>query len=451
MTLVSADLVFAEDRWRHRHAFVMQGGTILATGEPGELAAGYPDHERDDWGEVAVLPGTVNGHAHSFQALLRGFGDDLPFMSWRDNVLYPFSERLEREDIKTGALLAFAEMVKAGVTTVVDFFYLHDRGTRNDLAVVEAAAQVGVRIVLARSMYDWAGAPRRYQETPREAQEHFRELWRALAGDSRAFAQPAPHSIHAASPDMLRAGAALADEFDLPFHIHVAEGRYEREQSIERTGLSPVSFLDSLEVLSERTVMVHCVWVDDHDLGIMAERGVKVVHNPSANAFLGDGIAPVRRMLEHGIPVCLGTDGGCTNSRQSVFEEMRMAALMAKAAEADASVLGAEETFLMGTARGGQVLDLPIGRIAQDHAADLVAVDLRAISLQPSRTAPQQIVYSMQPQAIRRVVVGGETIVEAGRLVNADEEEIVQRVRSLSAGWDPVLRSRNADAVAAGP
>lgn len=435
MTLVSADLVFAEDRWRHRHAFVMQGGTILATGEPGELAAGYPDHERDDWGEVAVLPGTVNGHAHSFQALLRGFGDDLPFMSWRDNVLYPFSERLEREDIKTGALLAFAEMVKAGVTTVVDFFYLHDRGTRNDLAVVEAAAQVGVRVVLARSMYDWAGAPRRYQETPREAQEHFRELWRALAGDSRAFAQPAPHSIHAASPDMLRAGAALADEFDLPFHIHVAEGRYEREQSIERTGLSPVAFLDSLEVLSDRTVMVHCVWVDDHDLGIMAERGVKVVHNPSANAFLGDGIAPVPEMLDRGVRVALGPDGGCANNRQSVFDEMRTATLVAKARLTDGSALDAPTALRLGTRGGAGLLGLPAGSLAAGCFADVVVLDLTDLSLQPPGNLERLVVSSMQPSAVARVMVGGEVVVEGGRPLRFDLPELRARISGVTGAW----------------
>src|ERR687888_809423 len=181
--------------------------------------------------------------------------------------------------------------------------------------------------------------------------------------------------IHAASPEMIQAGAALAEELGVPFHIHVAEGRYEREESLERHGLSPVRYLDSLGVLSERTVMVHCVWVDDEDLALMAERGVKVVHNPSANAFLGDGIAPLRQMLARGIPVCLGTDGGCTNSRQSVFEEMRMAALLAKATNQDAEAVGADEVLLAGTRRGGEILGLPVGRIAPDHAADLVLID----------------------------------------------------------------------------
>ncbi|HSL67128.1 MAG TPA: amidohydrolase family protein, partial [Actinomycetota bacterium] len=214
----------------------------------------------------------------------------------------------------------------------------------------------------------------------------------------------------------------------------------EREQSIERHGATPVAFLDSLGVLSERTLMVHCVWVDQQDLAIMRDRGVKVVHNPSANAFLGDGIAPVRQMLELSIPVCLGTDGGCTNCRQSIFEEMRMAALMAKASAGDASVLGTEETLLMGTARGGDALGLPIGRIAADHAADLVVVDLRALSLQPVNTASKQVVYAMQPDAITRVIVDGETIVEDGRLTRVDQREIVAKVRGVTAGWEPASR-----------
>src|SRR6266545_3707890 len=355
----------------------MQGGRLQATGEPAELAERFPEEERENWGHVAVLPGTVNGHGHTFQALLRGFGDDLGFMAWRDFVLYPFSERLDGEGIKTGALFDFAEMAKAGITTAVDFFYLHDRGNENDLAVVEAAREVGIRVVLARSMYDWIGAPRRYQETPAEAERHFRDLHAALRGERRAFAQPAPHSIHAASPDMIRSGAKLAAEFDVPFHIHVAEGRYEHDQSMEQHGLSPVAYLDSLGVLSHRTVMVHCVWVDEADLAIMRDRGVRVVHNPSANAV-----------------------------------------------------------------RGGEILGgLPLGRIAADYAADLVVVDLEALSMQPAVTAAKQVVYSMQPEAIRRVIVGGETIMENGRLTRVDEREIAAKARQLTATWEPVSRN----------
>ncbi len=437
MTIVRAALVFAEERFIRDHAFAMQAGGILDTGSVEHLRERFPDHEVEDWGNVAVLPGTVNGHAHTFQALLRGFGDDLTFARWRDRVLYPFSERLSRDQIHTGALFDLAEMAKAGVTTAVDFFYLHDGANENAMAVIRAAKQIGIRLVLARAMYDWTGAPKRYQETPGASARNFRELRAALAGDRLAFAQPAPHSIHAASPEMIRAGADLSAELDLPMHIHVAEGRYEHEQSLSRHGLSPVAYLDSLGALTERTVVVHAVWVDDADLSLISERGASIVHNPGANAFLGDGIAPFRRMLERNISVCLGTDGGCTNSRQSVFDDMRIAALFAKAIDADASVLRAEDALIAGTARGGEVLGLPVGRIAPEHAADLVVLDLDALSLQPRATAEKQIVYAMQPDAIARVIVGGETIVERGELTNVDEADLVARVNAITDGWSP--------------
>ena len=436
MTIVSAELVFAEDTWRRRHGVALQGGRILATGAPQDLAERFPDHEREDWGDVALLPGCVNAHAHSFQVLLRGFGDDLSFMRWREGVLYPFSERLDTDAVRTGALLDFAEMVRAGITTVVDFFYLHDRGNENDLAVIDAAREVGIRIVLARSMYDWSGAPVRYLESPDLAVRNTRELHASVGQDTHAFIQPAPHSIHGASVEMIQAGAALAEELDTKFHIHVAEGRYERDMSLERHGSSPVALLDQLGALNERAVLVHCVWVDEDDLRLISDRGASIVHNPSANAFLGDGIAPFRLMLGRGIPVALGSDGGCTNSRQSVFEEMRMAALMAKAVNADAEAVRAIDVLLAGTARGGQVLGLPIGRIAPDHAADLVVVDLGDLSLQPASTAEWQVVYSMQPTGIKRVIVGGETIVEDGQLTRTDRRDIVARVGEVTKGWE---------------
>jgi 5-methylthioadenosine/S-adenosylhomocysteine deaminase len=177
---------------------------------------------------------------------LRGFGDDLTFAQWRDRVLYPFSERLDGRGIHAGALLDFAEMLKAGVTTVADFFYLHDAGNEHALTVVEAAEQLGIRVVLARAMYDWTGAPKRYQETPADSARRFHELDAALRGNTaRPSRSRRPHSLHAASPEMIQAGVEISDRLDIPFHIHVAEGSYERGMILERHGMSPVAFLDS--------------------------------------------------------------------------------------------------------------------------------------------------------------------------------------------------------------
>ena len=187
----------------------------------------------------ALLPGTVNTHCHAFQSLLRGLGDDLDFMGWRDRVLYPFSERLDRAGIALGAAFAFAEMLRQGATTCVDFFYLQDSGNENAEAVIEAARAVGIRLVLARAMYDWEGAPKRYRETPVDAARRVRELVAAHRHDPTVTVQPAPHSPHGASPAMIRAGWEVAEGEDTVFHIHVAEGRYEGERTLREHGATP--------------------------------------------------------------------------------------------------------------------------------------------------------------------------------------------------------------------
>src|SRR3989442_4663498 len=210
----------------------------------------------------ALLPGTVNAHGHTFQSLLRGLGDDLDFMGWRDRVLYPFSQRLSRRAIALGASFAFAEMLLHGATTCVDFFYLQDDGNENAEAVIEAAAAVGIRLVLASVMYDWEGARRRYRETVADAARRTRALIATHRRDETTLIQPAPHSPHGASPGMIRAGWEIAEAADTRFHIHVAEGHYEGERTLREHGATPIRYLDRLGVLGPRMIRVHCLRLD---------------------------------------------------------------------------------------------------------------------------------------------------------------------------------------------
>ncbi len=262
------DLVLTPAGWRDDVAVTLSDGRITALDAVGPRR---PDDEV--LAGKAILPGTVNAHCHTFQSLLRGLGDDLDFMGWRDRVLYPISSRLSRDDIGLGARFAFAEMVLHGVTTCVDFFYLQDAGNDNAEAVIDAARAVGLRLVLARGMYDWEGAPARYRETPDDARRRVRELAHAHRGDRMVRVQPAPHSPHGASPTMIRAGWEVAEELDTCFHIHVAEGRYEGERTVAEHGATPIRYLDRLGVLGPRTIGVHCVWLDDAEIALMGERG----------------------------------------------------------------------------------------------------------------------------------------------------------------------------------
>src|SRR5215831_11578018 len=179
------DLVLVDGRFERGRAVEIADGAIAAiTAATGEAPG---DHRLPG---KALLPGTVNAHCHAFQSLLRGLGDDLDFMSWRDRVLYPYSARLDRDGIYLGAAFAFAEMLLHGVTTCVDFFYLQDEGNDNAEAVIEAARDTGIRLVLARAMYDWEGAPPRYRERPVEAARRTADLIAKYRRDPLIQAQP---------------------------------------------------------------------------------------------------------------------------------------------------------------------------------------------------------------------------------------------------------------------
>jgi len=385
----------------------------------------------------ALLPGTVNAHCHSFQSLLRGLGDDLDFMAWRDRVLYPYSTRLDRDGIYLGAAFAFTEMLLHGATTCADFFYLQDEGNDNAEAVIQAARDVGIRLVLARAMYDWEGAPARYRERPADAAKRTADLIARYAKDPLVRAQPAPHSPHGASPAMIRAGFEVAQSAGTPFHIHVAEGQYEGARTLEEHGATPIRYLDKLGVLGERMVGVHCVWLDDEEIRLMGERGAGLAYCPSSNMVLGDGITRLTELQAAGVTIGLGTDGGCTNNRLSVFEEMRMAALLQKVRHLDGTRLLAEQAFRMGTLDGGQLLGLDAGDIKKGMLADFVAVDLGHPSLHPPTSLLKSVVYAMSPQAITDVWVHGRHVVKDRRLVTLDQDALMARVAALTRGWAP--------------
>jgi 5-methylthioadenosine/S-adenosylhomocysteine deaminase len=424
------DLVLTPEGWQPERAIAITDGRVAAV-----QAAGAPQR-----GDVALpgrglLPGTVNSHCHTFQSLLRGLGDDLDFMGWRDRVLYPFSERLDRDGIALGATFAFVEMLKQGVTTCVDFFYLHDDGNDNAEAVIEAARRSGIRLVLARTMYDWDGAPKRYREAPADAARRVRKLIAAHRHDDTVTIQPAPHSPHGASPAMIRAGWEVAEAEDTVFHIHVAEGQYEGERTLREHGATPIRYLDRLGVLGPRMIGVHCVWLDDEEIALMGVRGAGLAYCPGSNMFLGDGITRIPEMLRAGVRIGLGTDGGCTNNRLSVFDEMRTCSLLQRVRLLDGTALSAETAFALGTRAAASLVRLEAGVIAAGQLADLVAIDLDHLSLQPRNDLLKSVVYAMSPQAVTDVWVHGRRVVEGGRLTTISEEDVVARVAALTKGW----------------
>ncbi len=437
--LVTADAAVIDEVGRGPTAVLAIGGAIVRVGDPAEVAADprATGARHLAWPRRAMVPGTVNAHNHSFQSLLRGIGDDLPFLEWRDRALYRYSPRLDAEGMATAALFAFGEMLLHGVTTVCDFYYLNAQGNDHASATIEAARRLGIRMVMARCFYDWDGAPAAYRETVAQAVGNFQALAARYHDRERyrVSVQPAPHSQHGASAAMIEAGAGCARDLGVPWHIHLAEEAYQVDDSLRRFGQRPVPAVAALGVDLGAMIAVHGCWFDAGERATLAERGASLAYCPGSNMFLGDGVTDLVDLVGRGVPVGLGTDGGCSNNRVSVFDEMRTAALLQKVHRTDGQAISAETCLRLGTAGGGQVLRLPVGRIAPGYRCDLVALDLDDPSLWPEQALAKNVVYALSPRAIREVVVDGDLVVSGGQLCNVPLEEIGRRVRELTHDW----------------
>ncbi len=433
-TIYAPDAAVVDGRvLRNPGLLVDDRGVIQHLDNVSALTTEFPEATPVSLSGEMLLPGTINGHNHAFQVLMRGMGEDLDFMRWRSQVLYPVSERLTQQEIYDSARLAYWDMLRHGITAVADFFYLNDQGCENALAIARAARDVGIRLLLARTFYDWEGAPLRYRETPQAAHDNTLLLAKRLSQenlDPWVTLHVAPHSPHGASKEMVESAVATQKELNTYLHIHVAEGQYEREAMLSRDGQTPIQWCQAAGALGEKSLAIHAVWTDENDLEILRQSRAAVVHNPASNMILGDGIAPVIEMLRRDIPVLLGTDGGCTNDRHSIFDDMRMAALLQKVRMTDASVIDANTVFAMGTSVASHALGLNGGRLLPGESFDAVSVSLDDPSLLPGPANLGHIVYAMADTAIKSVYVGGERVIHEGRPTRFDPNPLIQWSRN---------------------
>jgi 5-methylthioadenosine/S-adenosylhomocysteine deaminase len=423
MDWYSADRVFADGAFRRDVWLGISDGVIQAvTDKRPESSVGR------EFADCAIFPGTVNTHTHAFHSLLRGCGDDLPLLKWLHEVVYRHAADFTPDDAYVGAALAFGEMLKNGITSVVDFFYLNGRGNEYALATIRAAEDLGIRLVLARTFMDWEKAPATICETVPEARRRYAELAAAYRSHPTVRVCPAAHSLYAASVDMIEAAAQAAAEHSVAWHMHVADARGPEDAIRKQHGLSTIGRMNQLGIVRPDLVAIHAVYVDEQEIELLAERQVKVSHNPAANMFLGDRAARVAHMRRVGMCVGLGTDGGLDNNTLSIFHEMKLAALVQKSVEGNPQAITAADLIPMATTEGGRIAELPVGSLAPGQLADFIVIDLSDIALVPGDRLESHMVYSMSDRAIRHVYVHGKETVKDGKLCGLDERELRRRV-----------------------
>jgi 5-methylthioadenosine/S-adenosylhomocysteine deaminase len=415
------------------YAIAVDAGKIVAVLPAADAQREYnarnvvrlPDH--------VVTAGLVNAHTHASMALLRGVGDDLPLQRWLSERIWPLEQALVGESfVHDGARLAAVEMLRAGITACSDMYFYPD-------IVARALNSVGMRAVVGIIAIEF---PTPYAT---DAEDYLRKglaARDALRDEPLATFTLAPHAPYTVSDTTLARIAMLAEELDLPLHMHVHETAHEVEQSIEQHGVRPLERLDRLGLLSERLIAVHAVHVTEAELAQLGRVGASVAHCPVSNLKLASGIAQVPAMLAAGVNVALGTDGAASNNRLDMLDEARLAALLAKAVAQDASALPAAVALECATINGARALGLErrIGSIEPGKEADLVAVELAAPEVLPVFDPISHLLYSAGREHVTDVWVAGRHVVQTRQLITVEGSALDHAVVSSSAAWQNKCR-----------
>ncbi|MBA4423120.1 MAG: amidohydrolase [Syntrophus sp. (in: bacteria)] len=417
----------------------IRDGKILFV-ESNDLPSGYsPEaHEVIDASGCLVLPGLVNTHTHLPMILFRGLADDLPLMIWLNDHIFPAEERfINRDTVYTASLLAIAEMILSGTTTFCDGYFFES-------SVARAAIASGIRGVVSQGFIDFPSANKPDLSGHTAAAENFMQKWHKRS----PLLTPALicHSSYICSPDTLRAIKAVARGHESLFLIHLAETREEVALLRERYGKKPVHHLLDLDLLDKATVAAHCIWLEEDELDLLAQSGVKVAHNPESNMKLGAGVARVPEMLRLGIEVGLGTDGCASNNNLDLFGEMGMCAKLHKVFSSDPTVMKAEKVVEMATLGGARVLGMAdrIGSISPGKCADIILVNMNKPHLTPLYHPFSHLVYAASGADVLTSIIGGQVVMRNRRLLTIDLNEVMDGVRKIGAAISSWNRSSTA-------
>lgn len=408
-----------------RGAVAIRGERIVDVGTRDDLARRYRAARVVRRPAGLVVPGLVNMHTHAAMTLFRGMADDLPLKTWLEEHIFPAEARLDAETVALGTELACAEMIRCGTTGFVDMYLFED-------AVAHVVDRVGMRAWLGEGIFDF---PSPSFPSGEEALRETRRLMEKWGGHPRITITVDPHTPYTCGPDLLKEAARVAADHDALMVMHLAETRWEDREIRARYGLSPTEYLKGLGVLNERLLAVHCVVLDDRDIGLLAEAGVKVCHCPESNLKLASGVAPVPELLSAGVVVALGTDGAASNNDLDLMSEMDTAAKLPKGLRNDPTLVSAPDALSMATTWAALALGRDdLGRLVPGAKADLTVVNLDQVHMRPCYNPVSHVVYVARSGDVQDVMVAGRFLMEDGRLTTIDEEDLLQRVKRLAAG-----------------
>lgn len=396
----------------------IEGQRIAAIGEkPSGFCEDKVIHGKDR----LVMPGFINCHTHSYMAFMRNTADDLSFMDWLFGRIDPMEQKMTDEDTYWGACLAIIEMMKSGTTCFNDMQMNIHQTTR-------AVKESGMRAVICRGLVgsgnDEAGQMRLAQA--------YEERDAAKDCDRLTFLL-GPHAPYTCDDGFMRIVAREAGKNHMGIHVHLSESLSEIQQIQEKYGCTPIEMADRNGLFDVPAIAAHCVQVTDNDIKILKEKGVSVVTNPASNMKLGNGFAPVAKMLEMGVNVCLGTDGAASNNSLNMFHELNLLTLIHKGVNKTPQCISAAEGFRIATGNGAKALglDKEIGTIEVGKKADLAILNLNVPSLNPRNNLIAGLCYSANGSEVETVIIDGKITMEDRKILTMDEQLVYKKVNGI--------------------
>ncbi|VAW60441.1 S-adenosylhomocysteine deaminase; Methylthioadenosine deaminase [hydrothermal vent metagenome] len=404
----------------HNHCIVIDDGRIADILPSADASNLYSASIEKNYTQHLLMPGLINAHTHSPMSLFRGIADDLPLEDWLHNHIWPAEAKwVSDEFVRDGTQLAIAEMLRSGTTCFNDMYFFPEVTAR-------LARDIGIRACIGLIAVDfpsaWASNADEYINKGLQLRDHFRS-------DSLIHTPFAPHAPFSVSDEPLKRIRMLADEMDLPIHIHLHETADEIEQSLQQHGKRPLQRLHELGLVSPNLMAVHVTQVTDDEIALLAESGSHVVHCPESNLKLASGFCPVTKLIDAGINVALGTDSSASNNDLNMLGEMHTASLLAKGVSQNATALSAMQTVRMATINGAKALglDQDTGSLEKGKYADVIAVDFSSLEMNPVYDPVANLIYSSSREQVSDVWVAGKHLLKDRQLTTLDEQEIMQK------------------------
>ncbi|MEA2095290.1 MAG: amidohydrolase [Candidatus Cloacimonadota bacterium] len=423
--LINNGLVLEFNKRPEINSIAIDDGKILKIGK--ELEHKYNVKHIIDATDKIVMPGFVNTHSHVAMSYFKGLADDLPLQEWLTKHIWRVEGKfLSAEFVEDAALHGCTEMIKNGITTFSDMYFLGDQ-------TAKSAERIGIRAVLGEGILDFPVA--NYKNAD-EIFTYIKKMHEKYKNNELIDFAVAPHAIYTCGKENLIKAKDLAQELGILLHIHLSETKQEVEDCIKNTGMRPVEYLDSIGFFVGDVVAAHAIWLDENEQKILAKNNSSIAINTSSNLKLASGFDSFKSYLEHGVNLSIGTDGVASNNNLSMLQEISLAAKLQKALNNDPTILPAKEMIQIATLGGAKALKKSnqTGSIEVGKKADIILIDINNIEAQPMYDSYSHLVYSLTSEHIKDVIINGKIVMIDRQLTNIDENELIEKAKYYQKG-----------------